>query len=657
MGRTASLCRGAVRVADKTVNWAVLLAVLAVAAIGGYALWDSDVVHAAGSAQRYQEHRPAQDGSTGGFAQLQAKNPEVAAWLTVYGTNIDFPVTQGPDNMKYVNTDAMGEYAASGSVFLDASNAASFTDFNSILYGHHMEKRAMFGDLSEFADAEFFASRTSGTLYVGGEWRGLEFFAFLKADAGAPAVFTPAVEGDSARQEYLDGILGGAIHFRDIGVSTADQFLLLTTCSADQTNGRDILVARITAEPVPDPFVVAPPAPTASWWAQAPLWARCALIGTPLAALIWFVIARTRRRAAARAAGAGVSLVLLVGLVLGGPAQTASAAGMVDGADRAGHGAFATAGKAFPVNQEFSDLGKAAPEDDFAYELTPVDVPGGPAIEATLSGTQQRSIEVIAVPAGGSARYELRCVTPDQPGYVIDRRVYSVEVIADAAGATYVVVRNPDGEKTAAPTFEHYYGLGLGPWPAAQAEAMVESRVVVNVSGDPDQDALFAFELHSAGVVQPDAQSLRQVTGAAAPKRLEIIGEGDGSFDPWTYTAPGIYRHTIEQVNLGHANYTYDFEVYTVTDLVGRAGGELIATRTITDSGGASVNHLSFTNIYSRPSGPTDPPVSPTPSPSGSGRLPFTGATSLPVLGLAGLSLALGLVCLLARRRRAREES
>jgi len=32
-------------------------------------------------------------------------NPDVVAWLTIYGTNIDYPVLQGSTDMEYINKD------------------------------------------------------------------------------------------------------------------------------------------------------------------------------------------------------------------------------------------------------------------------------------------------------------------------------------------------------------------------------------------------------------------------------------------------------------------------------------------------------------------------------------------------------------------------
>ncbi len=73
----------------------------------------------------------------------------------MFGTHIDYPITQTDNNEKYVNTGADGEFSLAGSIFLDYQNSQAFTDFNSILYGHHMEKGAMFGDLENFQDEAF----------------------------------------------------------------------------------------------------------------------------------------------------------------------------------------------------------------------------------------------------------------------------------------------------------------------------------------------------------------------------------------------------------------------------------------------------------------------------------------------------------------------
>lgn len=247
MGMTPEkIGRKAIRVANAAVNFSVLLFLLLLVAFSGYALWDSKQLYGAADAARYERYKPVEGEDTKSFAELQAINPEVFGWLTVYGTHIDYPITQGPDNMKYVNTNAQGEYSLSGSIFLDSDNQRDFSDFNSILYGHHMEKQAMFGELGLFADKQYFDAREYGSLYYDGKDHGIVFFAFLHVDAYDKSVFTAAMKGQEAQQQYLDNLLSQAAFTRDATVTIDDHIVLLSTCSMESTNGRDILVGKIT---------------------------------------------------------------------------------------------------------------------------------------------------------------------------------------------------------------------------------------------------------------------------------------------------------------------------------------------------------------------------------------------------------------------------
>ncbi|MDR1068801.1 MAG: class B sortase [Clostridiales Family XIII bacterium] len=280
--------------ANGLVDTVILLVVLLLLAAGGYALWDSGLVNAAADSKQYAVYKPTDENGGLSFAELQEINPEVLGWLDVYGTNIDYPVAQGSDNMKYVNTDAAGNYSLSGSIFMDSGSSGDFSDFNPILYGHHMEKKTMFGELGLFADRGYFEARKYGSLYYGGKDHGLEFFAFLHADAYDNTVFRPRVTGKEAREAYLAMLLERASNVRDIGVTADDQIVLLSTCSSSSTNGRDILVARITDERYNDSFVTEksdgganPAADSGSGlWAQAPLWAKVAVIILALLALL-----------------------------------------------------------------------------------------------------------------------------------------------------------------------------------------------------------------------------------------------------------------------------------------------------------------------------------------------------------------------------------
>ena len=303
MSNAEIIGRKAIKITHIVVNIFVLIAILLLLAFGSYAIWDSNQVLSVADSANYAIFRPS-DEDEASFHELKAINPDVFAWLTVFGTNIDYPVVQGEHNMYYVSRDARGNHSLAGSIFLDAESCQEFTDFSSILYGHHMARGAMFGDIELFVDREFFDARRYGMLYFNGREHGLEFFAFLHTEAHNNAVFRVAIEGQDAQQAYLDTLMRMAIHTRDdVQVTTDDRIVLLSTCSEASTNGRDILIGRITDEIFEDQFYTESPDRNIpvidrlpDLWAQAPIWARIGIISLPcLLALLLTVLIYKKR--------------------------------------------------------------------------------------------------------------------------------------------------------------------------------------------------------------------------------------------------------------------------------------------------------------------------------------------------------------------------
>ena len=222
---------------------------------GCYALWDSGQVYGAADASHYATYKPTDGNGELSFQDLQAVNPDVISWLTIYGTHIDYPVAQGDNNLKYVNTDAKGNYSLTGAIFLDTGCSPDFSDFSSIIYGHHMNKNVMFGEIGLFADKSYFDAREYGSLYYGGKEHGLVFFAFVHADAYDASVYQIKIKGQDARQAYLDMMTKMATNIRsDVPVTADDRIVLLSTCSDSSTNGRDILIGKITDGTYADTF-------------------------------------------------------------------------------------------------------------------------------------------------------------------------------------------------------------------------------------------------------------------------------------------------------------------------------------------------------------------------------------------------------------------
>ncbi|WP_022760683.1 MULTISPECIES: class B sortase [unclassified Butyrivibrio] len=78
------------------------------------------------------------------------ENPDVVGWLVVDGTQISYPIMQAEDNEKYLTSNSDGETSDTGAIFLDSRSKSDFTDSNSIIYGHNMKDRSMFGSLRDY---------------------------------------------------------------------------------------------------------------------------------------------------------------------------------------------------------------------------------------------------------------------------------------------------------------------------------------------------------------------------------------------------------------------------------------------------------------------------------------------------------------------------
>lgn len=186
-----------------------------------------------------------EDGDNPTLEELMKLNPDVRGWITIDDTHIDYPVVQGETDMEYINKDVYGEFSLSGSIFLDCRNSADFSDAYCLLYGHHMENGAMFGDVVEFADKSYFQEHKTGRMYLPGDTWKITLFACVKADAYDDYIYDPDQWNDENMEEFLHYIKDQSVQYRDIGITADDVVIGLSTCAEAQTNGRVVIFGRL----------------------------------------------------------------------------------------------------------------------------------------------------------------------------------------------------------------------------------------------------------------------------------------------------------------------------------------------------------------------------------------------------------------------------
>ena len=188
---------------------------------------------------------------------LSSINSDYRSWLTVYDTNIDYPVVQGTDDLYYATHDIYKQPSISGAIYLAAANSPDYSDSYNLIYGHHMDGDIMFGSLDQFKNPDYFTSHQKALLITETQAYDVTFFAVAETDAYESNIYTV---GNRAEQvlaflsRNVDGAPGGGT---GVGVGTRvwfyggdpeslNKILALSTCANASTNGRLVVFGTMT---------------------------------------------------------------------------------------------------------------------------------------------------------------------------------------------------------------------------------------------------------------------------------------------------------------------------------------------------------------------------------------------------------------------------
>ncbi len=178
------------------------------------------------------------------FEALSADMPDICGWITIPGTEVDFPVVQGEDNVFYLEHLPDGTANSSGSIMLDAANSADWTDDVSILHGHHMRGGKMFGSLSDFADADFAGMHPSMLLYTP---QGDYDVFIIAACVVDPDEFSYCTDFSSEDEfnEYISVLTEASAYKPGILPTMDDRLILLSTCDYEFDNARFVILGML----------------------------------------------------------------------------------------------------------------------------------------------------------------------------------------------------------------------------------------------------------------------------------------------------------------------------------------------------------------------------------------------------------------------------
>lgn len=187
------------------------------------------------------------------FAALRDKNSDFIGWISIDGTNLDFPVMYAPTNKDfYLRHDFNKEYSIYGVPYLDEKTTlgANAESDNLIIYGHNMKTGTIFGCLTGYKKADYYQQHPYiefDTVYGDAQY---EVFAAFAIDVvnDTSFVYNQYVDMDEeSYNDYVEEVCRRSDVDTGIRPAYGEQLLTLSTCEYSTDNGRFVVVARRVA--------------------------------------------------------------------------------------------------------------------------------------------------------------------------------------------------------------------------------------------------------------------------------------------------------------------------------------------------------------------------------------------------------------------------
>jgi len=166
-----------------------------------------------------------------GISEFIKAHTEAVGWIKFEDDLISYPIMQADDNSKYAIKDADGNDSETGAIFLDYRSSADFTDSNTIIYGHNMRDRSMFGALKNYKENLGFLDghKYFQIITPEGSVRYM-LFAFMDVPKNS-YIYDVCGDNTSRMREFLDTIEYKTYIDTGIEPTVDDKIITLSTCT------------------------------------------------------------------------------------------------------------------------------------------------------------------------------------------------------------------------------------------------------------------------------------------------------------------------------------------------------------------------------------------------------------------------------------------
>ena len=183
--------------------------------------------------------------------ELKKQNSDLVGWLTVDGTEVNYPVVQTNNNDYYVNHNFEKQSNELGSIFLDKDCSIEKPTANFLIYGHRSNGGQMFETLTKYKEEDFYKEHPTfefATLDEVSEYQIIAVFqsqVYLKNQDVFKYYFFKDAETEEEFNNYIENVKKLSLYNIAETAEYGDQLITLSTCDYHVTDGRFAIVARI----------------------------------------------------------------------------------------------------------------------------------------------------------------------------------------------------------------------------------------------------------------------------------------------------------------------------------------------------------------------------------------------------------------------------
>lgn len=177
------------------------------------------------------------------FEELQKISKDAVAWIYIPGTEIDYVIAQTDNNSYYLDSQLNGEHSASGTLFMDYRNAPDLSDWNTLIYGHHMKNGTMFGSLKNYKGQEYYESHPVVYLYTPKHNYKVELIAAYTTDTDDSIYTIPRTKEE--RDKIVENAIEKSDFKADVSVENEDRLVTLSTCAYDFADARYVVLGKL----------------------------------------------------------------------------------------------------------------------------------------------------------------------------------------------------------------------------------------------------------------------------------------------------------------------------------------------------------------------------------------------------------------------------